>query len=335
MLRPDALKHLHPGWFSIVMGLAGLALAWAQASRAMGELAGAAALALAALAALVFVALAALSWWRWLKHPQALAADLAHPVRHTFVAAPSISLFLLSALAVSALGATSAWVAALWWLASLLQWAATVWTLGRWLGPRPPGWTVLTPALYLPAVGNVLAPLAGVALETGPWMLAQFGAGVLLWLLVTALLLARLVAHGMWTQRLLPLTFITITPPSLVGAGVLQLGGPQTLAWMCWGAALLFVMWGLHVMRALLAQPFSLNAWALSFPLAAFAALSMRLGGGPGEPLATLALLSLAFVSLVVAALTLATFKGLRDGSLLAPEQVPLNVSAAPAAGQP
>ena len=30
MLRPEALKHLHPGWFSIVMGLAGLSLAWAQ-----------------------------------------------------------------------------------------------------------------------------------------------------------------------------------------------------------------------------------------------------------------------------------------------------------------
>ena len=64
MLRPEALKHLHPGWFSIVMGLAGLSLAWAQAARSMGGIAGALSLALGALAALAFVALLGLSWWR-------------------------------------------------------------------------------------------------------------------------------------------------------------------------------------------------------------------------------------------------------------------------------
>ena len=138
-----------------------------------------------------------------------------------------------------------------------------------------------------------------------------------LWLVLLTLLLARLAVHGVWTQRLLPLTFITIAPPAVAGMALLQLGGPAVLAWMAWGVALMFLLWSLNVMPRMLAQPASVTWWALSFPLAAFAALSMRLGGGPGEPLATLALLSLAFVSLMVAALTLATFKGLRDSSLL------------------
>ena len=139
MLRSEALKHLHPGWFSIVMGLAGLSLAWAQAARSMGGIAGALALALGALAALAFVALLGLSWWRWLRQPEALAADLAHPVRHAFVAALPISLMLLAGVTVSALGQTGGWAAALWWLGSLGQMGATVWALGRWINNAQAG----------------------------------------------------------------------------------------------------------------------------------------------------------------------------------------------------
>jgi tellurite resistance protein len=59
----------------------------------------------------------------------------------------------------------------------------------------------------------------------------------------------------------------------------------------------------------------------MSFPLAAFTALTLRLadGGGPWA-LAGLALLALS--SLVVMGLALATWRGLRDGSLLGPETV-------------
>ena len=329
MLRPEALKHLHPGWFSVVMGLGGLALAWTRAARSMGEVAGAAALVLAALAALVFLALLALSWWRWLKQPQALAADLAHPVRHAFVAALPISMMLLCGLAVSVLGQTGAWVAALWWPASLMHFGAAVWLLSRWLGgARAGGWAQITPALFLPAVGNMVAPLAGVPLGAGPWVAAQFGMGLLLWLALLALLLARLAVHGVWTQRLLPLTFITIAPPALAGMAALQLGWPRQLAWMAWGVALLLTVWSMGAMPRILAQPVSITSWAMAFPLSAFAALSLQLAGMDAGALGTLAQLALALACLAVVSLALATYKGLRNGTMLAPEQVALNAAS-------
>ncbi|RRD58334.1 C4-dicarboxylate ABC transporter [Comamonadaceae bacterium OH2545_COT-014] len=339
-MRPqDPLQYLHPGWFAIVMGLAGLALAWARASALMGPLAGAGALVLGALAALVFVALAGLSWLRWQRHPQALAADLAHPVRHAFVAAPAVSLLLLANVAVNVLGDTGGWVAALWWAGSLAQLGATVWVLGRWLragkgGGQAAGWPPVTPALFIPVVGNVLAPLAGVAVGAGPWAVAQFGLGLVLWPVLLALLLARVAAQGLWAERLLPLTFITIAPPAVAGVAALQLGWPVMAGWMAWGTALFFLLWSATVARRMLAQPLAVTAWALSFPLAAFAVLSLRLAaqGDAGAAFGTLALLSLALASLVVAVLGLATVKGLRNGSLLQPEAVPV-ASAATAAG--
>jgi tellurite resistance protein len=68
----------------------------------------------------------------------------------------------------------------------------------------------------------------------------------------------------------------------------------------------------------------------MSFPLAAFSALTLRLAPGTSGAFQALAMLLLALSSLVIAALALATVKGLRDGSLLAPEPMAMmNVAGA------
>ena len=333
--HPTPLKFLGPAWFTPVMGLSGLALAWQAAEPLMGELAGAGALVLGGAAALVALVLAVLSLLRWQRHPQALADDLKHPVRHAFVAAMPIALILLTTVATRLTG-PSAPVQGLWALGCAWQLGVTVWVLGRWLRPGAgkdvlPLWPGVTPILILPVVGNVLAPLAGVSLGLPHWAAAQFGIGLLLWPVVLALLLARIALNGMWPDRLLPTTFITIAPPSVIGLSALELQAPLMLVWMAWGMALWFVLWSGTVFPRVLNQPFTLGFWALSFPLAAFGTLTLRLSATqPGGVLQMVAVAALAAASLVIAALTLATVRGLRDGSLLAPEPVAtLNLVAA------
>ena len=92
-----------------------------------------------------------------------------------------------------------------------------------------------------------------------------------------------------------------------------------------WGIALFFLLWVLPVLKRALAQPFGIPFWALSFPLAAFTTLTLRLQelqGQPGGLMQTAAVLLLAATSVVVLWLCFATVRGLRDGSLLAPEPV-------------
>ena len=323
--RPENLQHLSFNWFAIVMSVAGLSLAWLRAVPVLGDGAGAVALVLAGLAALVFVALAVLSWIRWQVQGAAVAAELAHPARHAFVGAIPVSLLLLATAGVSLLG-TSMWLALLWWAGSLLQLAVTAWVLGRWLradAAQGLSWPALTPVLFIPVVGNVLAPLAGVPLGAGGWAAAQFGMGALLWPVVLALLLVRIATQGLWPERLLPATFIAITPPALIGLGALQLGGSPVLAWMGWGVALLMLLWCAPLIRRILAQPFAIGFWSLGFPLAAFAALSLRLAFM--NPTAQLiAVVALALASLVVLWLALASWKSWRQGTLLAPEPSPV-----------
>jgi tellurite resistance protein len=327
------LEFLAPGWFSIVMGLCGLSLAWHRALPMLGDGAGAAALVLGAIAALAAVVLAVASAWRWHRHASAVVEDLHHPVRHVFVAAMPVSMILLSTVAVAVSG-PNLWARGLWVVGSVWQLAVTVWVLSRWLAPAgglPAGsfWMGMAPALLIPVVGNVLVPLAGVSLGYGAWSAAQFGVGLFFWPLVIGLLVVRIGVAGLWPQRLLPTTFITMAPPSVIGLAALQLGAPDTVAWAAWGIALAFALWSASVLRRALDQPFAIAAWALSFPLAAFSALSLRLAAAAALPFQVLALAMLALATLVVAALVLATVKGLRRGTLLVPEPV------APAAAAP
>ena len=306
--HPTPLKFLAPGWFSIVMGLSGLALALA-------------------------------SLLRWQRHAQAWAEDLRHPVRHVFVAAMPVSLILLATVAV-ALGGPTPWARGLWMTGSVWQLGVTLWVVSRWLAPAAPAstpaqasaafWSGITPPLLIPIVGNVLVPLAGVPLGHGTWSVVQFGVGLFFWPLVIALLVVRIGIAGLWPQRLLPTTFITIAPPAVIGLAALQLGAPESLAWGAWGIALLFAGWSASVLRRAIDQPFAVPFWALSFPLAAFAALSLRLAGNAPAALQAFALALLALSSLVILALALATLKGLRRGSLLVPEPGPRAPLATP-----
>lgn len=319
------LRHLAPGWYAVVMGLAGLALAWNAAAPVLGLGAEAGAFVIGAAAALVFAVLAAASLWRLHRHPDAWADDLKHPVRHVFVAAVPIALLLLVTAAVSA-GLHGPWLEALWWTASLVQLVTTAWVMSRWWRGGLP-WASLTPALFIPIVGNVLVPLAGVPLGRPEWSAAQFGIGVLFWPVVLVLLLVRLANQGLWPERLLPASFIVIAPPAAIGLSALRFGATPLVVWGLWGAALFALLWVAPLLRRIADQPFGLAHWGMSFPMAAFTALTLRLA--PAGALGLLGIALLAGTSLLVAALVLATVRGLRDGSLLAPETVPIHASTA------
>ena len=320
---PTPLKFMMPGWYAVVMGLCGLALAWHRAVPLMGEMAGAVALLVGGLAALVFIVLAVATVVRGRRYPEAWAEDRRHPVRHTFIAALPIAVILLSTVGVAIAGPQPL-LAALWWAGSLAQLFVTWWVLSRWWRPAAQGglqWAGLTPALFIPIVGNVLVPLAGVPLGFTAWSAAQFGIGVMFWPLVSVLLVVRIAQQGMWPERMLPTTFIFIAPPAVVGLGLLQFGAPVLLAWVLWGMAMFAFLWAAALAPRIARLPFGLPHWGMSFPLAAMAAFTLRLAE-PGTPMVFLGMALLALASIVILGLLMSTIRGLRDGSLLAPEPV-------------
>jgi len=305
----------------MVMGWCGLSLAWYRAEFLWGDVAVRVSAVLGVMAACILIALmlaaVARLWW----FPEAVRADLAHPVRHVFVATLPSSWVL-----VATVGAThwgfSWWADALWMLGSaglLLVSGVVVVSWFRSDRSQDRFWLGMTPALFIPVVGNVLPALAGVGLGHPMWAAVQFGLAALLWPVACGLMGWRIRRLGMWPQRLLPLTFITVAPPSVLALSGLNLGLPHWIVEGLWCVALLFLCGAAFVAHGVFKQAFGMPFWGMSFPLAAFSALSLALSfdrvGAQDWALAGLVL-----VSGLIVWLGVATGLGIWQGRLLVPE---------------
>jgi tellurite resistance protein len=323
------LKFVSPGWFSVVMGLVGLALAWQAASPMLGELATGVALVIGGLALGVFVLLAAASFCACNGTPRRCKRTCA--TRCATLLWPPSRCRCCCWPRWRRPWAWEGWaVQAVWWVGSVAQLWATLWVLGRWLAPQTgpaaqPGglWPSITPLLFIPVVGNAVAPLAGVGLGFAGWSAAQLGIGIAFWPVLLVLTQVRRLVHGPLPERLLPTSFIAVAPPSVIGLSLLAFGAPWPVIGGFWGVALFTLLWVGSQTTRTIQQPFALAFWGLSFPLAAFATLTLKLAQAPGQGAwQTPATLALVLATLVVLALSLATVRGLRNGTLLAPEPV-------------
>lgn len=323
-----SLEYLAPAWFALVMGWCGLSQAWLRATDVFGDTALSLGLVAAIFAQLIFVLLCLACIVRLSAHPNAVAADLRHPVRHAFMATLPVSILLLASLGVNLFWGTSRTLDTaltfVWCVGSVLEIAATAWVVGRWLSPSGSGlqWATFTPVFFIPVVGNVLAPLAGVSIGLESWATAQFGLGLLLWPVLLTLLFVRLAQAGPLPARMAPTWFITLVPPSMGGLSLLQLDAPLALVWLMWGVACFFFLLMLTQLTTIREQPFGLAHWGMSFPMAAFTSLTLRMSHAPnGAWLHIPAILLLAVTSLLILGLTLNTWRGLRHGHLLVPEK--------------
>jgi tellurite resistance protein len=338
------LKFLSLAWFTPVMGLAGLSLAWARAASLMGSAAEVLSAALAVLAFAVFLVLMVLQLRRAVQFPQAVAEDLNHPVRHAFVATIPVGLLLLIACGVRWFGPQS-WLSILWFGVASAQLWVTWWVLSKWLKPgasdangvTTPMWAGITPVLFVPVVGNVVAPLAGIALGHTAWSVMQASIGLFFWPLVLLLVLARRAAHSVLPDRLLPTWFISVAPPSVLGVVAHQLQAPVWVMQMAWAMAFFSLLWVAPVLVRAWRAGFHMGFWALSFPLAALASLTLALGDRMAAPelvdpsflIQRLSVPVLAMVSGVIFMLCLMTLRGIRNGTLLVAEPVPVPVKPA------
>lgn len=320
--RPaPSLQHLGLIWFVLVMGLSGLTLAWAQASAVLGDTAGGVARVLGGSAAALFAVLLLLSAWRLLRWPNSLRLEWMHPVRYVFAATVPVSLILLATVAVVLTGESAAWDL-LWQVGATAQGLLTVAVLWRWLRMPLARWMGVTPALLVPVVGNVLVPLAGVRLGHADWAWLQAATGAALWPVVLALLVLRVRRLGLWPDRMRPSVFVLVAPPSVIGLDLMVWQVGLVPAVLCWALALGCLGWALTQLPRCFDQPFGMPMWSLSFPMAAFASLTLRLAAAGALP-GWVGLIALALASVVIAALLRWTWWGLRSGDLLQPEPGP------------
>ena len=272
-MRPT-LEHLPIPLTAMPMGTGGVGLGWRAAHEMLGAPAGVGE-GLLAFTALRWLALVLLQALRVLRHPGAVMAELRHPVRVAFAAAPTIGLMIVAAFLypyAPALGA------ALWGIAIALHLLVATMLLRRILAGRGEV-AMLAPPLMIPLVGNVLAPVFGARMGFVDASWIMFGVGVVLWLMVAPLLLHRLLAGPPLPPPLRPSLVILLAPPVVAALALQALTGNtggMTLAFA--GVGLLMAAVLLSLAAELSRIPFGLPWWGVTFPSAAFAVMLMALG---------------------------------------------------------
>ena len=313
------LRHFPIALFATVMGLAGLSIAWMKALHVLNAPVVIADV-LRGFTTVIWVGLLGLYLIKLVRFPASVAAERGHPVKLNFFAAISIGLLLLAIAWSPSAPAIARWM---WFIGAGAHLLFTLMTLSIWLFRSQFQIQQVTAAWFIPAVGNIIAPIAGVHYAPVDISWFFFSIGMVFWLILMALVLYRLFFHDPLPAKLQPTLFILIAPPAVGFLAYLALnnGHLDAFARILYFTALFLTLLLFMHARHFLRVPFFLTAWGYSFPLAAItiATLEMAAQGSQAFYLALGAGL-LALTSFVIAILVVKTGRAMAQGKVFLPD---------------
>lgn len=313
------LEHLPVSMFSIVMGLAGTTIALEKAEHLWGWSVSPSAVLLA-VTALVFAAISLAYLAKFVLHRQHVVAEFNHPVRLSFFPTMSIGLLLL---AIAALGHFPGLSLGLWAVGATVQLLFTLAILSNWMHHEKFQVQHSNPAWFIPIVGNILVPIAGVPLGFQEVSWFYFSVGLMMWTPLLAVLFNRFFFHPMVPAKLLPTLFILIAPPAVGFISWVKLhNGVMD------DTARILYYFGLFITLLLLSQvkhfwklAFALPWWAYTFPVAAMTiATSVMLEQVGGSFFAALFVVLLTALVLLVTLISARTVIAMKRGQICVPE---------------
>lgn len=312
------LEHFPVTFYAIVMGIAGLSLAMQAFEQAVGIGALGSSLAYGAAVA-IFVIVSVFYTLKAIRYPGAVAAEWNHPVRLAFFPAISISLLLLATLT---LPRNPAIAEPLWLLGVVLQGGLTIAVISGWIGHRAFQTPHLSPAWFIPAVGNVIVPIAGVQMGYVEISWYFLSVGLIFWIVLLTLVMNRLIFHDPMPGRLQPTLVILIAPPAVGFLAWFHLTNEiDAFARILMNGAYLFTALVAVQLPRIVKLPFALSFWALSFPFAAVTIASFLFAQHTGSMAHhVFGIILMAVLVAIIVALLARTVRAMRADEICRPE---------------
>lgn len=316
VLPGPSIKNLPVSLFGSVMSIAGLSLAWRLAGKSYG-FTSAAPDYIGLVALLVFALLCVSYLAKYLRHPEVVRFEFAHPVLGSFFGTVGISILLLS----SVLGSYSASLQLVVWLVgvviTLLLGALMISRLLN--GNAAP--TSVAPSWLIAGVGSLDIVVTGGQFNTG-WAheinLFAAAVGGVSAVVFFVLIFSRLVHQDPLAGALRPSKMILVAPFGVGFIAYVNLAQGVDMF-----AALLFYF-GLFLFAIVsyrLAQrpaPFSASWWGIGFPMAALTNAALIYSGAAGsDGLKLIAAVLLGLLTVSVIVLAARTLHALANGRLL------------------
>ena len=313
------LKYFPVSFFSIIMGLTGYTIALQKAEGIFLKGLDVSRYLLYVVA-LILLVITVVYLIKLLRFYPAVKEELNNPVRLSFFPTFTISLLLLSIAFLEVNFPASRY---LWVAGATLHLAATLAILSAWIRQTKFEINHFNPAWFIPVVGNILVPIAGVRHMHVEVSWFFFSIGIVFWILLFAIMLYRLFFHHPLPQKLLPTFFILIAPPAVGFISYLKLnGGVDNFAKILYYFALFLVLFLVMQVRMFIGIRFYLSWWAYSFPIAAITIASAAIYAQTGmDAYRYIFMLLFAFLSALIVILIINTLNAIRKGEICVKEE--------------
>lgn len=274
MVTEKGIRYFPIALFSSVMGVSGVAIVLRTVETMYGLQTIYSTIALV-LASLLFVVNGLILLYRFFRHFEDVREDFNHPVKMNFFGAISISLLLLARLFYDIAPTLSLII---WLSGAILQVALTLAVLSKVIWTHSFRIEQFNPAWFIPIVGNIVAPIAGVyhVHEVVNWIF--FSIGILYSIIYYTLFTNRIFFHSPLPAKLQPTFFILIAPPGIGFVSYVQLTGTvDAFAYILYGVAFYLGLLLLFQLKRFFSIPFFVSWWAYLFPSAAVTSATLHL----------------------------------------------------------
>ena len=266
------LQYFPISFFAAVLGMTGTTIALQRAERFLGLPPGLSGILLVVSIA-IFLVITVLYALKAARFPDAVKREFAHPVKINFFPTISISLLLF---AIAFLRLNSDLSRVLWIVGAAIHLVFTIVILSAWKQRTTFQIQHANPVWFIPVVGNIIVPIAGVEHAPAEVSWFFFSIGLIFWLVLLTVVLYRVIFYPPLAERLMPTLFILVAPPAIGFVSYLRLMEQEAGAPALDGFARILYYVALFIFLLLLAQlrqfvrlPFYISWWAYLFPTAA------------------------------------------------------------------
>lgn len=314
------LKDFPVSFFSIILGLFGLTIAWQRAGHLL-RLGNGPGIVIFAGAVLLLGLITGLYLAKTIRHRPQVVEEFRDPVRINFFPIWA-KLFLLGAIIMTGFAAPGL-SRVLWITGTVMQFLFTTAILSAWMHKPDFRLHHINPALFIPIVGNIIVPIAGVEHAPAEVSWFFFSIGLVLWIVFMTLVFYRVIFHDPLPEKLVPTLFILMAPPAIGFISYVKLtGGLDAFARILYYFSLFLFILLLAQGRRFLKLRFFLSSWAYSFPLAAFTIASFFMYHKSGIVFFKyIAAGALALLTLLVLLLAVRTLAAVRNKEICTAEE--------------
>ena len=313
------LPYFPVSFFSMIMGLSGFTLVMMKVEE-LGLIAYAPVELSAALTIALFLVLISTYTLKLIRYPDAVRTELDHPAMLSFFPTITISLILIGSF-------LATWIPTIallsWQIGAAGQLLLALLILTRWIHHDHFEIHHISPAWFIPVIGNILVPLAGVENASMELNWFFFSTGLLFWIVLFTIIMYRMVFHHPMAENLLPTMFIMIAPPAVGFISYLNLVPDlDNFARVLYYNALFMTLLLLVQTPRFMKIPFSLSWWVYSFPLTAVTVATLLMYEETGKfYFLIISYLLLALVTTLILFLLYKTFLAARHNQICIPSK--------------